>query len=357
MNVYIVVTSKNELEHLSERYLRNANKIIIVDEGEKSVRFKNSIRFYDLNIDFYGPYERESWFKERFGTSYKRYLSVIPERCHAENSFGFLVAWEEDADYIIELDDDVRPLDKYPPIRYHLKSLCTNNGITVHSKGKWYNTLDNLKLNNTNSLRLFPRGYPFDMDTRIESYTWIEKGGKCILNMGLWTAHPDLDALTILYHGGLTGRCFIKGIELEKEKIIVGEGTYFPICSMNTSFRRQIIPAFYQLYMKYLGIDRFDDIWSGVFFKKIADHLGDKVCLGAPLVYHNKRPRDVFSDLKVELEGIAINEQLWKIVDDIELNYKDYYNCYSELILGIEKILMVLKINFIKILLSYKYKK
>lgn len=75
----------------------------------------------------------------------------------------------------------------------------------------------------------------------------------------------------------------------------------------------------------------------GFFLKKIADHLGDNVCLGKPLVYHDKRRRSIFKDLRSELEGMAINEQLWKIVDKLELNGKDYYEGYLELIEGLSK--------------------
>jgi hypothetical protein len=106
---------------------------------------------------------------------------------------------------------------------------------------------------------------------------------------------------------------------------------------MNTSFQRKIVPAFYQLYMKVMGIDRFDDIWSGLFIKKIADHLGDNISLGKPVVSHNKRPRSTFADLKAELEGIIINEMLWKVVDSVELNCKDYFECYLELANKIKK--------------------
>ena len=49
--------------------------------------------------------ERREWFKGRFGSAFRRYEGIIPERCHAETSFGFLVAYEEDADVVLELDD------------------------------------------------------------------------------------------------------------------------------------------------------------------------------------------------------------------------------------------------------------
>ena len=342
MKVQVIIASVNELHNVAQfkEHLTKSShgiKLVIVDEGDEALRDKNKKTLEGISYAFYGPRERALWFSSRFGSNYERYLSVIPEKCHAETSFGFLVTYEEDADVIIELDDDVFPVNGHEIIEGHMRNLFVDKGVKVSSKhGKWYNTIENLVLND-HYQAVFPRGHPYLQEARIEDYLWEEDyNGECVLNMGLWTGHPDLDALTILYHGGLNGRCNIDSKGLKKEKVVVGEGTYFAICSMNTSFLPKIVPAFYQLYMKYMGIDRFDDIWSGIFLKKIADHLGDKVCLGKPLVYHDKRPRSVFKDLKSELEGMIINEKLWKVVDDIELNGKDYHECYSEIIGGLE---------------------
>lgn len=128
-----------------------------------------------------------------------------------------------------------------------------------------------------------------------------------------------------------------------KEKVIVDDGTYFATCSMNTSFLPKVIPAFYQLYMNFMGVDRFDDIWSGILLKKITDHLGDRVCLGEPMAYHDKRYRDIFKDLKKELDGIIINEFLWKMIDKIELDGKTYWDSYSSLIGCLEKLVKQLQ--------------
>jgi len=341
MRVYIVIASINELlniaqfkSQITEGY--HESKIIIVDEGDEKIRNMNRELLQDLNYEFYGPTERALWFKSRFGSSYEKYLSVIPERCHAETSFGFLVAYEEEADVIIELDDDVFPVIGHNLIKSHLDNIFGKEGVKVSSKHKWYNTMENLILSRY-SHKIFPRGHPYSPIARLENYTWDKDCGECVLNMGLWVGHPDLDALTILYYGGLDGRCNIISKDLKREKVIVGKGTYFAVCSMNTSFVPKIIPAFYQLYMKYMGIDRFDDIWSGIFLKKIADHLGDRICLGKPLVRHIKRPRSIFKDLKSELGGIAVNEVLWRIVDQVELSGRDYNRCYLELISGIER--------------------
>jgi len=335
VKIYLVVTSINVLSNLCSfkkeiAELKDNVKVVVVDEGDEVVRGKNNEILKELNYKFYGPRERIQWFKDHFMRSHEKYSSIIPEKCHAETSFGFLIAWEEGADVILELDDDCFHVSGHDLIRGHLNNLLNDDGLIVCSNSKWYNTIENLVLDR--DLLVFPRGHPYASETRVEGYTWKRaNNGKCVLNMGLWVGHPDLDALTILYNGGLNGRCSIKSVSLRRDKIIVDRGTYFAICSMNTSFQRRIIPAFYQLYMKVMGIDRFDDIWSGLFIKKIADHLGDSICLGKPLVYHDKRPRSAFKDLKAELEGMIINETLWMIVDSLELNGKDYFECYLEL--------------------------
>jgi len=59
--------------------------------------------------------------------------------------------------------------------------------------------------------------------------------------------------------------------------------------------------------------------------------------LGEPTAYHDKRPRDVFGDLRQEFEGMVINETLWKVVDEVELGGKTYWDSYISLACGIEK--------------------
>lgn len=330
MKPYLVVASINPLLNLVdaiEELIKTSTKLIIIDEGDVSVRKKNDEILKDVDRSYYGPNERREWFRERFGQFYEKYASVIPERAHAETSFGFLVAFEEGADFLIELDDDVLIKGL---IEGHRSNLFENSGEIVYSSSKWYNTLDLLVLNPNG--RYFPRGHPYAIEARVEDYRWHDRGGRCVLNMGHWLGNPDFDALTILYNGGLDGRCNVVGKSIKKEKVIVGRGTYFAVCSMNTSFVPKIVPAFYQLYMNVMGIDRFDDIWSGLFLKRIADHLGDFVCIGKPVGIHEKRPRSTFNDLRKELEGMIINEWLWKAVDDSDLSGNNYADCYLSLI-------------------------
>jgi len=308
-------------------------KVIVVDEGDEDIRRRNDEILADVAHEYYGPREREEWFRKRFGSSFEKYFRLIPERCHAETSFGFLRAYEDEADVIIELDDDVYIQGNF--LEAHVTNLFSEGGVTVYSAGRWYNTIDNLLLNTED--RIFPRGHPYMPPCREEDYIWSDNWGKCVLNMGLWSGQPDLDALTIIYHGGLNGKSRILSEGLKREKIIVGEGTYFALCSMNTAFLPKIVPAFYQLYMNFMDVDRFDDIWSGVFLKKIADRIGDKICLGKPIGFHDKRPRNIFRDLRREANGLEMNEIIWRICDEADLTSKTYSDCYLELANHIER--------------------
>jgi hypothetical protein len=334
MKPFLVTATINELANLRglvEELRTTSTKVIVVDEGDESIRARNEKILHNVNKAYYGPRERKEWFKERFGKNWEKFLSVIPERAHAETSFGFLIAYEEGADFIVELDDDVF---MEALIEGHRSNLFGRTGETVSSKARWYNTMDSLVLNEKGSY--FPRGHPYSPENRVENYKWHRIGGACVLNMGHWTGNPDLDALTILYHGGIAGICHIKGTTVKKDKIVVDKGTYFAICSMNTAFKPKIVPAFYQLYMNTMGIDRFDDIWSGIFLKRVADHLGDKVCLGIPVGIHDKRPRSIFKDLKKEIDGMTMNETVWRIVDS-ELVGSSYSDTYLSLIALLEK--------------------
>jgi hypothetical protein len=316
-----------------EAFQRQRSTIFVLDEGNPRVRRKNKLLLDGLPHRFYGPKERREYFLRTFGRMGAKVSHVIPDRCHAETSFGFLLAYQERPDIILELDDDTFPAAGHSMVGQHVASIGKHECPTVSCSGGWYNTFENLRLNASG---IFPRGHPYDALTRSGRYHWSTMESRIVLNMGLWLGHPDFDALTILSQGGLDGRSNVKSIGIKRNQLVVGKGTYFALCSMNVAFKPEIVPAFYQLYMNYMGLDRFDDIWSGIFLKRIVDHLGVNVSVGAPAVRHVKRPRDIFRDLRAELEGMAINEILWRTVNSLNIEGNDYWTAYRSLALGLE---------------------
>jgi hypothetical protein len=174
MKIYIVIASINELLNLYQfknQLSRNDHeiKVIVIDEGDEKLTDRNRKLLEEIDYRFYGPKERASWFQSRFNNNYEKYSSVTPEHCHAETSFGFLVAYEEEADVVIELDDDVFPVRGHNLVKPHLCNLFKGGGIKVSSKCSWYNNVENLVLDGC-YYKAFPRGHPHASEVRLRLY-------------------------------------------------------------------------------------------------------------------------------------------------------------------------------------------
>jgi hypothetical protein len=115
------------------------------------------------------------------------------------------------------------------------------------------------------------------------------------------------------------------------EDFVAATGHYLTVCSMNLAFRREVVPAFYQLPMddNPWDVGRFDDIWSGVFLKRAADLMGHHVYNGRPLCEHNKAPRSTFDDLNNEVPALELNEHVWRVVDEAGAGADSYAEAFA----------------------------
>jgi len=258
---------------------------------------------------------REDWFDEQ-GIS--EYNDLIPEASHAQTSFGLLYMWATpEFEYGVFIDDDTLPHEEWDFFGQHLENLAFEGEIeSVSSDEQWVNVL----YENADEHGLYPRGYPYSaMHEDVETDT--AQVDTVVASQGLWTNVPDLDAVRILMDGDLEGQAQTR-TEFDDfgEDFVAAEGNYLTVCSMNLGFRREVIPAFYQLPMddNEWAVGRFDDIWSGVFLKRACDLLGAQIYNGQPLCEHNKAPRSTFDDLHNEVAGLELNEHVWELVDDVE---------------------------------------
>jgi hypothetical protein len=234
---------------------------------------------------------------------------IIPRKAAAIRSYGFLKSHQLGADVIVTLDDDCYPYEE-GFIQKHVKNL--SEIVPDH----WFPT-------NPFPGYWFTRGFPYDPTVR--------KGRRVVVSHGIWVNNLDYDAPTHLLH---LGESFNHNLRFGYP---IPSGYYFPWCIMNVAFLREITPLTYLLLMghdrkgKSWGFERFDDIWAGIFMKKILDYLGLAVLTGSPIVEH-KRASNPFKNLQMESKGIAFNEELWKTVDRVELTQKDTISIYQELL-------------------------
>jgi hypothetical protein len=256
---------------------------------------------------------REQWFHEQ---GIAEYSHLIPEASHAQTSFGLLYMWANDFEYGFFIDDDTLPHPDFDFFGTHFENLAYEGTVeSVGSDERWVNVL----YQNVDEHGLYPRGYPYSaMDETVRTDTLAVDD--VVASQGLWTNVPDLDAVRILMDGDLQGQAQTRTSAGDYEGNFVAEpGQYLTVCSMNLAFRREVIPAFYQLPMddNRWDVGRFDDIWSGVFLKRACDLLDKQILNGYPLCEHNKAPRSTFSDLTNEVPGLELNEHVWEIVDDV----------------------------------------
>ncbi|MEF8814099.1 MAG: alpha-1 4-glucan-protein synthase [Halovenus sp.] len=281
---------------------------------------------------------REEWYAEQGIDSYAH---VVPAASHAETSFGLLYMWEHPRfEYGVFIDDDTLPHGTENFFGRHMANLAYEGPIeSVSSDERWVNVL----YQRADEHGLYPRGYPYSaMDETVGTATATVERGDIVASQGLWTNVPDLDAVRILMDGDLEGQAQTRTTARDIERdFVAAPGDYLTVCSMNLAFRREVIPAFYQLPMddNEWDVGRFDDIWSGVFLKRACDVLGKQIYNGGPLCEHNKAPRSTFDDLHNEVAGLELNEHLWELIDDSGAgagSYAEAYRAMADALLGAE---------------------
>ncbi|MFB6082542.1 MAG: alpha-1 4-glucan-protein synthase [Halanaeroarchaeum sp.] len=289
----------------------------------------------DLGVsgDVFGGEAREAWFADQ---GLAEYADLIPEASHAETSFGLLwMLAHEQFEYGVFIDDDTAPLPDVDFFGEHVSRLGETHEVDhVASDEDWVNVLNQ----NVDDHGLYPRGYPYSAMDETRTVETRESA-PVVANQGLWTNVPDLDAVRILMDGDLRGQAQTRTtVDDYGEDFVAAEGNYLTVSSMNVSFTREVIPAFYQMPMddNRWDIGRFDDIWSGLTLKKAADMRGKAVMNGAPLCEHNKAERSTFDDLNNEVPGLELNEHFWEALAEAPETAEDYYDAYEAMIEAVD---------------------
>ena len=309
--------------------------VLVTEEFCETDQMRGMLAELGVDGEVFDGSRREEWYAEQ---GIEGYGHVVPAASHAETSFGLLYMWANPRfEYGVFIDDDTLP-GEGDFFGRHVSNLAHEGPVeSVASDEDWVNVLYQA----ADEHGLYPRGYPYAaMDETVETDTASVERGEVVASQGLWTNVPDLDAVRILMDGDLEGQAQTRTTADQFERdFVVAPGNYLTVCSMNLAFRREIIPAFYQLPMddNEWAVGRFDDIWSGVFLKRACDVLGRRIYSGRPLCAHNKAPRSTFDDLHNEVAGLELNEHVWRLVDDAGAGAESYeavYRAMADALLG-----------------------
>ena len=329
MKTAIVLTTiavPNLLEGHADNYQQHGHEdvefIVIGDlktpkETEKVIR---NIRGRGFEAEYFDIPKQEKWLQNQ-DPELKR---MIPYNSDNRRNIGFLIAVERGAEVIVSIDDD-NYVTGGDYLGGHKIVGTTQTLKTAESSNRWFNPCSMMETETKRAI--YPRGFPYSKRWKDE-IRFIHSSGRVVMNGGLWLRYPDLDAVTNLNEK-------VKTVAINSEQIMLATGTFSPINTQNTAFHRDILPCYYYIVMgaqiNGYRLDRYGDIWSGFFAKKIIDHLGDRVTFGHPLTDHRRNIHDLFKDLQQELWGMVLTDKLVPIMESINLSKKTYSSAYLEL--------------------------
>ena len=120
-------------------------------------------------------------------------------------------------------------------------------------------------------------------------------------SMGFWSLVGDFDACGQLVHGAT------HPMEFDRSPI---HGRYFALSGMNMAFRREWWPI-----AQFINVPRFDDIWQGFIWQKIAYDRMHCFNLAGPICRHS-RQSNVWQNLRDEAVHHEANDSLWKKIHE-----------------------------------------
>lgn len=289
----------------SWNYLFNKHQItlIVVWDGEKPV----------LEIVDY-PSRKNRIFPDILSLEpWASHHDLFCRMTDACRNIGFVEAARMSSDYILTLDDDVRPIRGMDPIQEHIDTLQRRVPL------EWMNTAQHDDP--------YLRGVPYTIRDRYP----------VMLSHGIWRGVPDLDGETQLRMEGEPA-----GVPsvLDYYRGPIPFGCHFPMCGMNVMVRKEALPYFYFAPMGVdSGVDnlhRFADIWCGVYLKERFDHFGWACYTGSAMVLH-PRASNAQVNFEKEKRGRLWNEVITepqsmdRILPQEEIReYREYIRSYRD---------------------------
>jgi hypothetical protein len=157
--------------------------------------------------------------------------------------------------------------------------------------------------------------------------------------LGLWKGIFDVNAVDKIKGPAYTHA----DAKLATPSVIVERDKLISVCSMNMQFRRELIPAVYQLpmhveVMPNWVVDRYGDIWGGFILKTLMDLKGDAMAAGEPMINHLKEG-DYTRNIWQEHTCHLINDEFVNLLLQVKAGIRaaDYLDMMYELLAGFEK--------------------
>ncbi|MFZ4103049.1 MAG: STELLO glycosyltransferase family protein [Sphingobacterium thalpophilum] len=304
MNKFIVITSIFEPSEAVIKFSRlNDYKLIVV--GDK----KTPRHWFCENVTFLSVEQQEV-----LGYELSKHL---PYNHYCRKMLGYLYALSQEADIIIDTDDD-----NIPRLDWGFPEF-TGNYPLIHENLGFVNIYELYT-----SQKIWPRGYPLRYVNRTKTISQ-EKISNQEVRVGIWQGlaneDPDVDAIYRLTSDQM---CIFE----DNGYFVLDKNTISPFNSQNTSFRKEL---FTLLYLPSFVTFRFTDILRGFIAQPIMWLYGFNLGFTSATVTQKRNPHDYMKDFESEIPMYLYSEKIIELVSasifgnrSIEDNL---YNAYDTL--------------------------
>jgi hypothetical protein len=305
-------------------HLESVGAIVIPDKKTPRAVFEQcaELRRRGWNVQCPSLEEQEEYLGRLGG-----FKHLVPYNSDNRRNIGFLMALEQQADYLISIDDDNFPLPDSDFVREHAVVCADEAEFTVvESDSGWFNICEMLCLEP--DVRVYPRGFPYNQRHKQDRPERNRQRAVVRMNAGLWLSEPDLDAMTWLIAP-------VRATDAQPESVVLGRSVWSPINTQNTSLHRDVIPSYYFVRMNYpmagMPIDRYGDIFSGYFSQACVRHIGHSIRVGSPVANHLRNSHNYMADVTKELACIWTLEDVTGWLQNLKLDGARYSETYLSL--------------------------
>jgi hypothetical protein len=249
--------------------------------------------------DWFLPQAKYTSFDNQDKLVYK-ITKLLPKNHYSRKMIGYLLAISEDADVIVDTDDDNIPYPNwgFPSFSGLFPCLIDNNGFTnIYS----YYTQQ----------KIWPRGFPLQKvneNNRIIKNRDIQQNQ---VEIGIWQGladeDPDVDAI---YRLIINTPCYFA----KNGQLVLGKNTVCPFNSQNTAFRRAVFPL---LYLPTTVTFRFTDILRGIIAQPILWHAGYHLGFTDPTVVQKRNEHDYLRDFESEIPCYLKIEEIFNLAKSV----------------------------------------
>jgi hypothetical protein len=322
-----IVTTTINVPHALEKYAENAafyghQRVNFLVVGDKKTppetrAFCEGIAAKSYPCEYLDIEDQRGYLEK-----YPELWRHLPFNSIQRRNVGLLKAWEDGADVVITIDDDNWMLN-HDFVRLHGVVGEQPELPAVESSSGWFNVCSMLE--EASGTQFYHRGFPRgERWKEADAFTCIAPLRRRVaVNAGMWLDDPDIDAMTRLEHP-----IVVRGMrEGAPHRFVLQPGTWSPFNSQNTALLREVIPA----YFLSPCIGRYDDIWPSYMVTRIAQHLGDVIAFGHPLLRQKRNVHDLWRDLDSERVGMLLTDEFCATLRSIPLHGATYAECYAEL--------------------------